>query len=149
MLSCWLALALRLPLQMWNRAEARARKAWLKSASGDGDPEKYVKTDSGMKDFGKSASWCCSSFAWPRKHKLSTLACVCVYRRNSQSTSPTFSSRLILKVAFQVEEQGEGKIFEPKGGSGLPMLFSGKRCSVVGGGWLWPVSLTHPLSARH
>ena len=57
MLSCWLALALRLPLQMWNRAEARARKAWLKSASGDGDPEKYVKTDSGMKDFGKSASW--------------------------------------------------------------------------------------------
>lgn len=148
MLSCWLALALRLPLQMWNRAEARARKAWMKSASGDGDPEKYVKTDSGMKGNGKSPSWCYSSFAWPRKHKFPMHVCVCVCRRNSQGTFPTFSSRLILKVAFQLGEQDEGEMFKPKGDSDLPMLFPGKRCLVVGGGWLRPISLTHPLYSK-
>ena len=62
---------------------------------------------------------------------------------------PTFSSRLILKVAFQLGEQSEGEMFKPKGGSGLPMLFPGKRCSVVGGGWLWPVSLTTRCTAGH
>ena len=39
-------------------------------------------------------------------------------------------------------------VFKPKGDSDLPMLFPGKRCLVVGGGWLRPVSLTHPLYSK-
>ena len=149
MLSCWLALALRLPLQMWNRAETRARKAWLKSASGDGDPEKYVKTDSGMKGNGKSPSYVVAPLLGQGSTNfLCVCVCVCVCRGNSQSVPPTFSSRLILKVAFQLGQQGEREIFKPKGDSGLPMMFPGKRYSVVGGGWLWPVSLTHRPYSR-
>ena len=79
---------------------------------------------------------------------LCMCVCVCVCRRNSQGTFPTFSSRLILKVAFQLGEQDEGEMFKPKGDSDLPMLFPGKRCLVVGGGWLRPVSLTHPLYSK-